>query len=213
MTVTNGCGAAVEHLSWLLCNPGDGVLLGQPFFRGFSVFVEARTEATIVPVPFGLVDPFGVEAVECYEAAIKLAQERKQPISALLVCNPHNPTGRCYTREAIMGLMRLCESYKIHLVSDEIYALSTWENAVDTQVPATPFTSTLAIDPTDIIDPSRVHVVWGMSKDFGVNGLRLGSIISQANPSVHAGLVPLAGFSSSSSAAERITANILADAS
>lgn len=211
ITLTNGCAAAVEHLSWLLCNPGEGILIGQPFFRGFSVFIEGRTGATIVPVPFSGVDPFGIEAVSSYEAAIIRAREENQPVSALLLCNPHNPTGRCYTRDAIIALMKLCEAHKIHLVSDEIYALSTWHNPIDLDPPPTPFTSVLAIDTSGIIDPSRVHLIWGISKDFGANGLRLGSIVSQANPAIHQGLVPLAGFSSCSSVTEGITARFLSD--
>ncbi|KAH6687216.1 pyridoxal phosphate-dependent transferase, partial [Plectosphaerella plurivora] len=211
VTITNGCSAAVEHLSYLLCNPGSGILLGQPCFRGFRGFIESRTDVKIVTVPFYSTDPFDSSAVSSYEAAILRAKEQNTPISALLLCNPHNPTGRCYTREALIGLMRLCENYKLHLISDEIYALSTWENHHDTFPPPTPFTSVLAIDTTDIIDPSRVHVVWGISKDFGSNGLRLGSIVSQVNPAVHRALVPIAGLSSCSSVTERITAKFLSD--
>ena len=58
--------------------------------------------------------------------------------------------------------MKLCQKYQIHLVSDEIYGLSVWENKDAPK--AVPFTSVLSIDPAGIIDPSLVHVIWGMSK-------------------------------------------------
>jgi aspartate/methionine/tyrosine aminotransferase len=94
------------------------------------------------------------------------------------------------------------------LISDEVYALSTWEND-ESQAP--PFTSCLSIDPTGIIDPSLITVVWGVSKDFGSNGLRLGCIISQNNPSLHSSLVPGALYSMSSSLADHAFANVFED--
>jgi 1-aminocyclopropane-1-carboxylate synthase len=58
--------------------------------------------------------------------------------------------------------MRLCQRYQIHLISDEIYALSVWDNP---DFPtAVKFTSVSSIDLSDIIDPELVHVLWGMSK-------------------------------------------------
>ncbi|KAH7007154.1 hypothetical protein EDB80DRAFT_455450 [Ilyonectria destructans] len=75
-----------------------------------------------------------------------------------MLCNPHNPAGRCYTRDALVGLMRLCEKYKIHLICDELYALSVWDNTVDTEPAPVPFVSCLAIDPTNI----SFHTIhWG----------------------------------------------------
>ena len=58
--------------------------------------------------------------------------------------------------------MKFCQKYRIHLISDEIYALSVFENP---EAPGAPdFVSVLSIDTKDIIDPHLVHVLWGMSK-------------------------------------------------
>lgn len=66
--------------------------------------------------------------------------------------------------------MKFCQRYKIHLFSDEIYALSVWKNP---EVPdAVTFESVLSIDTTGIIDPNLVHVLWGMSKVRLMNYLR-----------------------------------------
>ncbi len=70
--------------------------------------------------------------------------------------------GRCYTREVLLEYMRLCQKYNLHLISDEIYALSVWDNPRAPDAPK--FTSVLSIDASGIIDPSLVHVLWGMSK-------------------------------------------------
>jgi histidinol-phosphate/aromatic aminotransferase/cobyric acid decarboxylase-like protein len=50
-----------------------------------------------------------------------------------------------------------------------------------------------------------------MSKDFGANGLRLGAIISQHNPTLHTALVPVALYSLVSSISDHATTNILED--
>lgn len=58
--------------------------------------------------------------------------------------------------------MKFCQRHKIHLISDEIYALSVWQNPKVAD--AVTFESVLSIDTTGIIDPGLVHVLWGMSK-------------------------------------------------
>lgn len=70
--------------------------------------------------------------------------------------------GRCYSKEILIDLMRLCQKYQIHLISDEVYALSVWHNP-DFPTAVT-FTSVLSIDLAGIIDPHLVHVLWGLSK-------------------------------------------------
>lgn len=57
--------------------------------------------------------------------------------------------------------MRLCASKGIHLISDEIYALSVFRR---NDGPSEEFTSVLSIDPSGIIDPAQVHVLYGMTK-------------------------------------------------
>lgn len=91
--------------------------------------------------------------------------------------------------------MKLCQKLDLHLISDELYGISVWDNP-EMQDP-TPFTSVIAINPENLIDPRRIHAVWGLSKvgylhpwtsprltneqDFGATGLRVGVLISQAN--------------------------------
>lgn len=70
-------------------------------------------------------------------------------------------TGRCYTPEALQGLMRLCEERDIHLVSDEIYALSVYQREGRE---CEKFTSVLAMQKDEMISPERLHVLYGLSK-------------------------------------------------
>ncbi|GKT49828.1 putative inactive dehydrogenase easA [Colletotrichum spaethianum] len=211
ISVTNGCSSAIEHLAWALGNPGDGFLLGQPHYGAFPLDVEYRIGCKLVQVPFHKVDPFGLDAVQKYEDALFAAQAKGTRVAAIILCHPHNPLGRCYPRGTIIALMRLCQKYNMHLISDEIYALSVWNNTIDTHPAPVPYESCLSIDTTGIMDSHRLHVLWGMSKDFGANGIRLGAIISQHNPSFHSSLTPVGIYSSPSAIVDHATANILDD--
>lgn len=212
VVVTNGLSHAIEHTSWAFCDPGDGFLLGQPHYGAFIQDIGLRPGVEVLRVSFGPVDPMGVAAVENYEKAILSAQQRGVQPKALMLCSPHNPLGRCYSRDALLAYMRLCQKYHLHLVADEIYAFSTWVNPhSDPSTPSVPFTSVLSIAPDGIIDPTRVHVLWGTSKDFGANGLRIGFIISQHNEAFRKALVDVCLYSYPSSVSEHIAANILED--
>ncbi|KAJ5555114.1 hypothetical protein N7535_007558 [Penicillium sp. DV-2018c] len=186
---TNGVSSAIEHVVWSFADAGEGVLLGRPYYGAFIPDISLRLGGSVVPVSFDDLDPLSAEGVDKYEEALLEFQQRTgKKVRVLMLSHPHNPLGRCYPRETLIKLMQFCQKYQIHLVSDEIYALSTFENTIDEHPPQVKFESALSIDTTDIIDPRLVHVLWGMSKDFGANGFRLGVIISQANTDVHAAL-------------------------
>lgn len=212
IVMTNGCSSAVEQLSWLFTDPGEGVLLGRPYYGTFIGDISLRPEAKVVPVDFVEVDPLSAGAVSRYEdALVKFEKNTGKRVRAVMLCHPHNPLGRCYPRSVIIELMKFCQRRQLHLISDEIYALSTWENKVDPDPSAPKFESALSIDTTGIIGPALVHVLWGMSKDFGANGLRVGAIISQANPELQTALKSTSIYSYVSGISDQITSSILLD--
>lgn len=210
--VVNGCTTGIESLALCCADPGDYILLGRPYYTAFLDDATLRTGARIAEVsyPDGE-DPLGPDCVRRYEDRILAIQADGGKVGALILCHPHNPLGRCYPREVLVDFMKLCEKYALHLISDEIYALSTFGNTLDTHPPPTPFQSILSIDPEGIIDPARMHVLWGMSKDFGANGLRMGVVVSQHNPALHAALQPTGLFASISSLTEHAVTCILED--
>ncbi|EPS26977.1 hypothetical protein PDE_01917 [Penicillium oxalicum 114-2] len=212
MVATNGCSSAIEHVSWAFTDPGEGILLGRPFYGTFIPDMTTRPGAAVVMVPFGQVDPFSLDAVSKYEEAlISFQTSTGKPVRALMLCHPHNPLGRCYPRQVLIELMRLCQKYQIHLISDEIYALSVFENTVDESPAPVKFESALSIELDGIIDPGLVHVLWGMSKDFGANGIRLGVVISQSSPEVLGALKATSLYSYPSGIADYLVGKLLAD--
>lgn len=211
IVVTNGVSAATEHCSWALCDPGDGILLGRPYYRSFLKDLGVRPNVKVIPVEFGAKDPLDVSSVAEYERALLSSLGQGVKIKVIMLCNPHNPLGRCYSREYLVQLMKLCQQHRVHLISDEIYALSVWRHAPsDAKSDIHPFTSVLSIDPIGTIDPALLHVLWGTSKDFGANGLRCGVIISR-NHSLIECISNLSIFSYASGLTDHAVSELLED--
>lgn len=208
--VFNGC-TAIEMLAWALANPGDGILVGRLYYGTFPSDVGKRTGVKLVPVSLGGLDPMGLEAVAKHDEALAAARAGGMRIAALLLAHLHNPLGRCYPRDVLVAYMRLCQRHRIHLVCDEIYALSVFDNRVDSDAPVVPFGSILSIDPAGIVDAHLVHVLWDMSKDFGANGLRMGFAVSQHNATLRAALQAVFEFAWTPSLSDLTTVNVLED--
>lgn len=209
LVVTNGVSPAIEHVSWAFADPGEGVLLGRPYYGTFIPDISQRPGTTVVPVDFNGIDPLSTDAVGKYEDALLAFQKSGKKVKALMLCHPHNPLGRCYSHETLIQLMRFCQKYRIHFISDEIYALSVWQNSIDTHPPPVRFESALSINLQNLIDPRLVHVLWGMSKDFGANGIRLGVLVSQANRDLHEALKSTSLYSYSSGISDYLTSVLL----
>lgn len=189
IAIASGATGIIDELFWCLCNAGEGVLLSAPYYNAFDHDLTARAETKIVQVDLppsstkeGNAPSFAAKTVKAYEDALLDAKKRGIQCKVLLLCNPHNPTGAIYPRETVVELARLAAKYQLHFVSDEIYARSCYQTQDDTRPPPT-FVSILSIDTEREcgLHPSRVHVVTSASKDFGVNGFRLGVLISQHN--------------------------------
>ena len=211
ITVTNGCSSAIEHAAWAFGNPGDVFILGKPYYGTFVPDVTLRMGTRLVEVNFEGEDPLGPECVKRYEEAVRSVTAKGHKVAGIIIANPHNPLGRCYSPDTLISLLRLCNRHRMHLISDEIYALSTFHNRVDQDVDIQPFHSILASRYRDFIGEEYVHVIWGISKDFGANGLRLGAVISQGNARLHDALNKVSLYSSTSSLTDHVTANFLDD--
>lgn len=112
--------------------------------------------------------------VACYERAMQMG---KSPVRVLLLCNPHNPRGQLLSVAELQALIDFCHQHRLHLISDEIYGLSTFGSK---SVPSptgrqyTPVTSSFtSVMRLNVPDSSRIHTLHGISKDLGSSGLRL----------------------------------------
>jgi len=91
---TGGCTALLDQLSYVLCDEGDGVLIGKPLYGGFNNDITTRARAKLVAVSLKGIDPFSKEAVARYEEEYLTAKKNRVNPRVLILCNPHNPLGQ-----------------------------------------------------------------------------------------------------------------------
>lgn len=175
LAVLNGAGTVLEVLFYLLADPNEGVLVPTPSYAGFWMDLETRDELRIVPVHARAEDR--QITVADLDAAVASSDV---PIRALLFTSPNNPLGTVYDRASLEPLIAWAEARAIHVVFDELYALSVFGEA--------PFVSVAQMRAS--LGP-YVHVVWAFSKDFAASGLRVGVLFSE-NESLHTAVNGLA---------------------
>ncbi|KAL5334753.1 aspartate aminotransferase [Aspergillus crustosus] len=203
----SGCSAAGNMLSFALTQPGDGFLVSRPVYGRFELDYGLQGGVEVVYADTDPEEAFSVASITKYEKALQEAEASGVKIRALLLVNPHNPTGRCYPTETLIEILEFCNKHQLHLISDEIYALCVFDSG---NADAPPFTSVLSLATPELIDPSLVHVLYGFAKDFASGGLHLGFIISR-NDELRRALSGMLRFHGPSSAVETIGTAILED--
>jgi len=175
--VGNGCGPMVDMISTVLCNEGDAFIIPEPYYGGFNADLITRAGISVVPVGHVKDDVLGVTEEMLEEVYAK----NKDKIKGIVIANPNNPFGRTYSAEQLLVFIRFTTKHKLHFISDEIYALSQFKDTLDGKK-----ANFVSVTSLDLPDPSRVHVLWGLSKDFCMNGFRIGVIMSRSLPVIAA---------------------------
>ena len=195
ISVLAGAGSVLELLFYALGDPGDGVLVPTPSYAGFWLDLELRNGLTIVPVHRSIDDGFRLTP-EMLDRAVAGAG---RPITALLFTSPDNPLGTVASPEEISQVLAWADGRDLHVVFDEIYALSVFGERS--------FTSCAELRPSL---GERVHIVWAFSKDFGASGLRCGVLVSE-NQAVNAAVEAFAYWACCSGHTQYLLGNMISD--
>ncbi len=171
LVVLAGAGTILEQLFFTLGDPGDAVLVPTPSYAGFWADLETRDDLLIHPVHRREEDGFAL-TVEGLERAYDACP---RPVKALLFTNPDNPLGHVASAEAVGAVYDWAVDKGIHVVFDEIYALTAFGER--------PFRSIASVRPSL---GENAHIVWAFSKDFGASGLRCGVLVSENEAVVRA---------------------------
>lgn len=165
LVVAPGAGACLDAIMFNICDPGDAVLVPAPYWNGFDFVLRARSGVDIMPVfTRSLESSMTLELVEAIFDAYNTSIIKPK---ALILTNPSNPMGQCYPLHVLKGMAKACHSLGMHLIVDEIYALTKVGDGY-------PFHSILSLDAEALeVDPEKIHVVWSTSKDFGQSGVRM----------------------------------------
>jgi len=154
--VTPGTSPAMMLLFGHLLDPGDEVVLGDPYYACYPNFIR-YAEGRPVTVSTGEADGFALHA-----AAVR---ERLTPRTrAVLINSPANPTGAVMSAEATAAIADVAARGGAAVVSDEIYHDLVYEGRARS-----------ILEFTD-----RGFVLNGFSKAFAMTGWRLGYVIGPA---------------------------------
>ncbi|KAL9093006.1 MAG: hypothetical protein Q9165_004144 [Trypethelium subeluteriae] len=104
-----------------------------------------------------------------------------------------------------IGLMSLCKRHNLHLISDEVYALSVYDTSREQSVP---FTSVLSFKEDEHMDREMVHVLYSMSKDFAAAGIRI-AMMHTRNQQLLRAMISINQFHWSGAVLEKLAAQIL----
>lgn len=140
-----------------LLNPGDEVLVGDPFYVSYEGVVAAPG-GRFMPVPMSAENGFRLQAAD-------IARHITPRSRAILLTTPHNPTGSVLRPDDIRAIGDLARQHDLWIISDEVYAELVFDGA---------FTSPL--DFPDLAD--RSIVVSSISKSHAAPGFRSGWIVA-----------------------------------
>ncbi len=150
--VTCGATEAIFCTAMAVLNPGDEAIILEPFYDSYLASIQ-MAGATVVPVTLHAPD-FSLNFEE-----LQMAISAKTKM--LILNNPHNPTGKMFTKEEILKIGALAVENDFYILSDEVYEFLTFERA---HVPTACFENL----------KERTITISSTGKTFGLTGWKIG---------------------------------------
>lgn len=158
--VTNGGSEAILLTFMVICDPGDEILIPEPYYTNYNGFAEAAA-AKMSPFLTKAEDGFHLPRKEAITAKIT------NKTRAIMISNPGNPTGVVYTPEELRMLGDIAKEFDIFLIADEVYREFVYDGLQ--------YTSALSMK--DIWD--RIIMIDSISKRYSACGARIGSVATK----------------------------------
>lgn len=185
LVVSSGCGGLLHVLSAVLFDSNESVLVPTPYYPAFDhdfldigdvVTVEVNSKRGAGDDPFAsdYISAFTVADLNRACAQSKLMNRRPK---AVLLTNPNNPLGIVYSPELVRSTVSWATARGMHVIVDEVYALSQYAECGGGVGNMQPFTSVVGALKGKLGE--NVHVLWSFSKDFCMSGFRVGVLYSQ----------------------------------
>ena len=143
----------------IACNPGDEVIVLEPFYTNYNTFAFMNG-LTLKAIPTDIRNGFQIPPIEEFEKAIT------DKTKAILVCNPGNPTGTQYSKESMLALGEISRKHDLFLLSDEVYREFCYTDE--------PHFSAMNIPGLE----QNVILIDSVSKRYNLCGARVGCIVS-----------------------------------
>ena len=158
--VTTGGSEAILFALLAVCEPGDNVLVPEPFYTNYAGFA-VMADAGVRPIPTRAEDGYHLPAREVIEA---LVNERTR---AILYSSPGNPTGTIFTRAELEMLRDVALERGLFVLADEVYREFTYDDARHT--------SLFHLDGLE----DRGILLDSISKRLSACGARIGALVTR----------------------------------
>ncbi len=158
--VTSGGSEAVMFAYMACLNPGDEVIVTDPFYANYMAFAIS-CGAIIKSVKTSIENGFRLPSVEEFERQIT------PKTKAIMICNPNNPTGYLYSKQEMFQIRDLVKKYDLYLFSDEVYR--------DFIYTKRPYISAFHLEGIE----QNVVLIDSVSKRYSECGIRIGALITK----------------------------------
>jgi aspartate aminotransferase len=157
--VTTGGSEAIQFGFFCCMNPGDEVIIPEPFYANYNGFAVAAG-VKVVPITSHIENGFALPPISDFEKVITPRTK------AIVVCNPNNPTGYLYSREEMEALRTICLDHGLYLFSDEAYREFCYDGA---------YISAMHLQGME----DHVVLMDTVSKRYSACGARLGAFVTK----------------------------------
>jgi aspartate aminotransferase len=158
--VTVGGSEAITIAMQTCVDEGDEIIIPEPFYANYNGFA-CMSNVVVKPILSFIEDGFALPAISEFE---KLITDKT---SAIIICNPNNPTGYLYSSEELNALKALCLKYDLFLFSDEAYREFCYDGRE--------FISPMHLEGLE----ENVVIMDTVSKRYSACGARLGCLITK----------------------------------
>ena len=158
--VTTGGSEAITIAVNACLNPGDEVIIPEPFYANYNGFT-CMADVVIKPIVSKIDNGFALPAIEDFEKLIG------PKTKAIMICNPNNPTGYLYSRAELEALKVLALKHDLFIFSDEAYREFCYDGRE--------FVSPMHLEGLE----ENVIVLDTVSKRYSACGARLGALITK----------------------------------
>jgi aspartate aminotransferase len=158
--ITNGGSEALLFGMMACFEPGDEVIIPEPFYANYNSFALAAG-LKVVPVRSTIDTGFSLPPIAAFEALITPRTK------GILICNPGNPTGCLYGREELETLRAIVLKHDLFLFSDEVYREFCYDGAQHV--------SAMTLEGLE----QHVVLIDSVSKRYSMCGARVGAFITR----------------------------------
>ncbi|MCC7302099.1 MAG: pyridoxal phosphate-dependent aminotransferase [Bacteroidia bacterium] len=158
--ITTGGSEALSFAFQTCFNPGDEVIIPEPFYANYNGFAVSA-DVVIKPIGSHIESGFALPPISEFEKMIT------PKTRGIMICNPGNPTGYLYTRQELEQLKELVKKHNLFLLSDEVYREFCYDGKE--------YVSVMHLSGIE----NNVILLDSISKRYSACGARIGALISK----------------------------------